>query len=240
MSPPLLRPHLKFGGSSFHCVYRTIMTKYRSRLVAVCCVLIVLALVFVWRQSESASFFNLVQYLTNLEESKANLERYLKNIPGYTPDSGCWIEYNGSKNAAIKRNATIHCPGNSYFPALPAMLPDGTKFSPSLQIKNGRIFVPKGDPTYAEELSKQIPGSWAAPQSKDSTSMYDTIGGGCTHALYQDGYLSAMCATGDVTHKMFSTNAVAPKYSIIAYPTQGVALGNSNGHLAPERDAGNY
>jgi hypothetical protein len=216
------------------------MANGRAKLVAVCCVLVVLAVIFVWPRARSPfAQGGLIEYLTNIEESQKKLQQYLANVDGYTPESGCWIERNGPKNSTIKRNATIHCPNGSFFPALPAMLPDGTKFTPTLLIKGRKVIVAPKTTSYAEALSKAIPGSWSAPQSTNNTS-YETKDGGCTDALYQSGYLSAMCATGDVTHKMWSTNPVPPQYSIIAYPKPGVAIGNSNGHLAPEADAGNY
>lgn len=195
-----------------------------TAVIAVIAVAIAIVIIIIWRHAaarRTKSGFNLQKALVNKYKKQQKLNKYMASIKG---DKGlCGIRPYG------KDNAVISCLGLHQMPVMKAQTPDGTFFKPKLEFINGAIGI-IGE-TYAEVLADQIPGTWSAPVKNGSK-----ISGGCKDPLYENGFLTAYCATGNDHHGWAAGQDA--QLSIIEYPTKDVPLrtplGNNHGHLEPE------
>jgi hypothetical protein len=194
-------------------------------------IVIVIAIIIIWRHAaarRTKSGFNLENVLVDKYKRQQELNKHMASIKG---DKGiCTIGPYG------KSNAIINCPLTSITPVLPATVPatvpgKATKYTPDLEFTNGEI-VSNNNETYLTALGKQIPGTWTAPQHG-----WPKTQGGCNMPLYEDGYLTAYCATGKDHH---GWEHQGPQLSMIKYPAPGIPMGtlvgNQHGHLAAATD----
>lgn len=180
-------------------------------------VVVVLTIIIVLQHRRAAkSAFSISQYVVDRYERQQKLNKYLASLPGVGSEK-CTIAPYGIANAAI------NCQSITQIPSLPAQTPNGETYKPEIHFFNGVVYniAPK---SYKQTLAEQIPGTWSA-----TIQGGPKIFGGCNSPLYENGYLSAYCATG---------SDAQPRYTMIEYPSWdvplGTPLGNNHGQLVAE------